>query len=309
MHLPSSGCSDMFGYVLPPLNLLSEEERERFRRRYCGLCHTMGRRYGTLARWILNYDFTYLSVFLSDGDESACGCGRCPASPFKRRCFDKSDGALELAADESVILAWWQIQDGIQDHGFWRGLKYRIPALALRGAYRRAADARPEFDRHTRGQLQQLAELEREQCASIDAAADTFAELLAFAADFVKEENRRRILRQMLYHLGRWVYLIDAADDLKKDQKSGSYNPLALHYPLQNGALSAESRREFELTLDHSIHMIAAAYELWDFGVWSEILEKTFYTGLFQVGRAVLDGGFHPEFWGKNYRQQRKLHE
>lgn len=299
----------MFGYVLPPLNLLSEEEKERFRKHYCGLCHTMAQRYGFLSRWILNYDFTYLAIFLSDGKESTCGCKRCPASPFHRRSFDCTDGAMELAADESVILAWWQMQDGIQDHGFWKGLKYRFFVKLLHSAYQKAAALRPAFDRHTRRQLQQLGALETEQCPSIDAAADTFAELLAFAADSVENEIYQRVLRQMLYHLGRWVYLIDAADDLQKDLKSGSYNPLALHYSLQGGSLTADSRREFELTLDHSVHMIASAYELWDFGVWSEILEKTIYTGLFQVGKTVLNGSFHPGFFGKNYRQQRKLHE
>lgn len=292
----------MFGYVLPPLGVLSEGETERFRRHYCGLCHTMGRRYGFLSRWILNYDFTYLSIFLSNGEESCCGCARCPASPLKRRSFDCADGAMELAADESVILAWWQMQDGIQDHGLWKGLKYRIFSLLLHSAYRKAARLRPEFDRHTRLQLQRLDRLEREQCSSIDAAADTFAELLAFAANSVKDPVYQRILRQMLYHLGRWIYLVDAADDLKKDLRDGNYNPLALHYSLQNGALSADSRREFALTLDHSVHAIASAYELWNFGVWSEILEKTIYTGLFQVGKAVLDGSFHPGFLGKKYR-------
>lgn len=299
----------MFGYVLPPLGILSEEETERFRRHYCGLCHTMGQRYGFLSRWILNYDFTYLAIFLSDGKTRGCGCARCPASPFKRRDFDCADSAMELAADESVILAWWQMQDGIRDHGFWKGLKYRFFSRLLRGAYRKAAALRPEFDRHIRLRLEKLDALEKEHCPSIDAAADTFAELLAFAADSVENEIHQRILRQMLYHLGRWIYLIDAADDLKKDLKSGDYNPLALHYSVRDDALSAESRREFELTLDHSVHAIAAAYELWDFGVWSEILEKTIYTGLFQVGKTVLDGNFHPGFLGKKYKRQRKLHE
>ena len=41
------------------------------------------------------------------------------------------------------------------------------------------------------------------------------------AAEGVEEPVRRRVLEQILYHLGRWVYLIDAADDLKKDAESG----------------------------------------------------------------------------------------
>ena len=66
----------------------------------------------------------------------------------------------------------------------------------------------------------------------MDQAADTFAQLLAAAAAGVEDPVRRRVLEQMLYHLGRWVYLIDAADDLQKDAVSGNYNPVALRYGL-----------------------------------------------------------------------------
>ena len=96
----------------------------------------------------------------------------------------------------------------------------------------------------------------------------------------------------MLYHLGRWVYLVDAADDLREDARSGNYNPVALRFGLTDGAWTPEARTEFAATLDHSIHMVATAFELWDFGVWRTLLEHTIYTALFQVGRAVLDGTF-----------------
>ena len=100
-------------------------------------------------------------------------------------------------------------------------------------------------------------------------------------------------MEQLLYHLGRWIYLIDGADDLKKDAESGNYNPIALRYGLTDGTWTPESRRDFATTLDHSIHQMAAAFELWDFGVWTPVLQSTFYGGLFQVGKAVLDGSFH----------------
>ena len=86
--------------------------------------------------------------------------------------------------------------------------------------------------------------------------------------------------------------MIDAADDLDEDRTNGSYNPLLYRYGLQAGRLEGEDRRAFAATLDQSIRMIEAAFELWDFGCWHALLESTFYAGLFQVGRAVLDGTF-----------------
>ena len=113
----------MFGYVRPSVRDLPEEELDRFRAMYCGLCHTLSRRYGQAARFILNYDFTYLAILLSDGTAGAQGAGRCYTSPIKTRPFLEPTAAMELAADESVILAYWQLRDGVADHGFWGGLK------------------------------------------------------------------------------------------------------------------------------------------------------------------------------------------
>ena len=282
----------MFGYVRLPQDL-PEEERNRFGRAYCGLCHTLGTRYGPAARFILNYDFTFLAILLSEKEEGPIHHGRCAAHPVHGRDRLESSPALDLAADESVILAYWQARDGVEDHDWLHGLKYRAVSAVLEPAYRKAAALRPDFDESTRRQLRLLAELEGEHCPSIDRAADTFAILLRGAAQSVDEPVRRRVLEQIFYHLGRWVYLVDAADDLKKDAASGNYNPVALRYGRLEGVWTEESRTGFAATLDHSIHMMATAFELWDFGVWTPVLKSTLYTGLFRVGKAVLDGTFH----------------
>lgn len=282
----------MFGYVRPPLKLLPQEEQDRFRRIYCGLCHELSRRYGIRSRFLLNFDFTFLAILLSEGEESCQLCGRCPAHPARRQPYDGSSPALELAADESVILAYWQLRDGAQDHKGAKGAAYRMLSGAIAGPYRKAAERRPGFDAHTREQLSSLTGLEKNQCDSMDQAADAFASLLAGAAGEVGDPVRRRVLEQMLYHLGRWIYLVDAADDLREDAASGNYNPVALRYGLTNGMWTPEARRDFGATLDHSIHMIATAFELWDFGVWQPLLESTIYDGFFAVGKAVLDGTY-----------------
>lgn len=283
----------MFGYVRPPLEILPQEEADRFRRAYCGLCHTLGERYGPAARMILNYDFTYLAILLSDPEEAAPCRRRCVSSPVRLRAYQPATAALELAADESVILAYWQLRDGVEDHAWASGLKYRAGARLLESAYKRAAALRPEFDQAVRRQLQLLSALEQAKDPSMDRAADSFAVLLSSAAEELTDPIRKRIMEQILYHLGRWIYLIDGADDLKKDAESGNYNPVALRYGLTDGTWTPESRRDFATTLDHSIHQMAAAFELWDFGVWTPVLQSTFYGGLFQVGKAVLDGSFH----------------
>lgn len=283
----------MFGYIRPPQERLSQASQDRFRRIYCGLCHTLGRRYGILSRFILNYDFTYLAILLSAGEEPPACEARCLASPFRKQCHYAAGAALDLAADESIILTYWQLMDGAVDHGLLKGTAYRLAAVLLSPAYRKAARFRPGFDAVVRERLQMLAQLEMAGCDSLDAPADAFAQILAAAAEEAGDPVQRRVLYQLLYHLGRWVYLIDAADDLKKDTASGNYNPIALRYRITDGIMPPDVRRQFAVTLDHSIHMIATAYELWDFGSWEEILSTTIYEGLFSVGKAVLNGEFH----------------
>lgn len=299
----------MFGYVRPPVQDLSQEEVDRFQRMYCGLCHTLGNRYGVAARFILNYDFTYLAILLSEREESAVYSKRCIVHPLSPRHFWEESSAMELAADESVILAYWQLRDGVEDHDWLHGLKYRSLSAVLEPAYRKAAAIRPNFDETVRRQLKLLGELETENCPSIDRAADAFAVLLSSAAQEVDDPIRQRVLEQILYHLGRWVYLVDAADDMKKDAEEGNYNPVALRFGLQNGVWTPEKRQEFAVTLDHSIHMIATAFELWDFGVWRPILETTFYTGLFRVGKSVLDGTFRAMPRGEDRKKRKNVEE
>ena len=283
----------MFGYIRPAAPRLTERETGLFRAAYCGLCHTLARRYGFLARFLLNFDFTFLAILLSGGEEPACAQKRCIARPCRGCRVMTGTAALDAAADRSVILTWWQIRDGIADHGFFSGLRYRLAALLLRGAYRKARRADPAFDEQVSRHLADLARVEREKTASLDAAADPFASLMADMAECEPDDTRRRILRQLFYHLGRWIYLIDAADDLADDARSGNYNPLRFRYGTEGETLTDEQKSALAQTLDDSVRRMAGAYALCDYGVWTPILDSIFYESFYAIGKAVLDGTYH----------------
>lgn len=282
---------------------LTEADRETFRGAYCGLCHTLGRRYGLAGRMILNYDLTFLAMVLSRGTGETCD-RRCAVHPFRKRRCAAGDPAFDTAADMSVILTWWQLRDGVADHGFWGGWKYRFLSLLLHRAYQKAKARQPELDKRIQTNLDKLSALEREKCAIPDEAADTFALLLRDMAALSPPGIKRRVLEEMLYHLGRWIYLVDALDDLKEDSRSGSYNPLLQRYGTRDGALRPEDRERVAATLDASIRTMAAAFELADFGCWRRIIESVVYEGLYAVGNAVLNGTFQK--YTRNRKSQRK---
>lgn len=293
----------MFGYVRISPDKLNGEEKELYQSCYCGLCHTLGKRYGAAARMILNYDLVFLAMLLSGSETPDCRKRRCALHPVHPRCACEPSAALESAADMSVLLTWWQLRDGVADHGFWGGLKYRVFSVFLRGAYKKARKNRPEADRSIRMHLDKLSALEREKCAVPDEAADAFALLLRDAAAMQPEGAKRRVLEEMLYHLGRWIYLVDALDDLKEDSESGSYNPLLLRYKAENGELKPEDKARVAASLDASVRTMAAAFELADFGCWTGIIESVVYEGLYAVGGAVLQGTYQKS---KRYTERQR---
>lgn len=292
----------MFGYVRPVLNQLSEEQRSDYQSVYCGLCHAMGRRHGWLSRLTLNYDFTFLAILLSAaaGEESGV-CLRCPAHPFKkpRQCL--RGVRLDVAADESMILTWHKLSDDVADHGLVTGLPYRFLRRLFTRPYRRAARARPAFDRRVREKLDKLARLERERSPALDRVADSFASILAAAAeDCCADPAVRRTMEQMLYQLGRWVYLMDAWDDLEEDRKKGRYNALDARFQGQ----AKKQRAYVETTVTHSARLAGSAANLLELGRWTPIVDNVMYSGLPAVQSAVLDGR-----WKELRQKGRRTHE
>lgn len=277
----------MFGYVRPVREELKCRDFDLYKATYCGLCGAMRRRYGWLAPMFLNYDFTFLALLLSEPEERFAPCrGRCHANPLLKKPMCQPSEALDTAADESVVLTWWQLRDKARDGGLWKGLPARTLALLLKPAYRKAARRRPEFDRCVRESLEKLSALEAERCSSMDRAADTFAVLLQGAAPASGEAARDRALQQLLYHLGRWIYLIDAQDDLEEDRASGNYNAVAARFGPEG---DDEAMRR---TLDHSLNLMGSAAQLADFGCRWPVIENILYLGLPLVQQAVFDGSW-----------------
>ncbi len=277
----------MFGYVRPVLDRLEETERELYQSAYCGLCHTMGRRHGWPARFTLNYDFAFLTVLMygEAGNDNTL-CARCPAHPLRapRQCL--CGPSMEAAADESVILTWYKFTDDVEDRGFWRGLPYRVVRRLFRRPYRRAAAARPDFDHRVRDGMERLKALERARSPQLDRVADTFASILAAAGRTGENGPRDRALEQLLYHVGRWIYLVDAWDDLDEDLKKGRYNPLDARFQ----GRAREERDYVETTITHSARLAASAANLIDFGPWGVLVDNVLYSGLPAVQSAVMDG-------------------
>ncbi len=282
----------MFGFVRPLVPELKVRELERFRAAYCGLCHELGREYGLAGQAILNYDFVFLAMLLW-GEREDCGyeMRRCVPGFCRKRCVCRSCAPLTTAAGYSVILAYWKARDSATDARGLGKLPGKALAALMRRAYKRAGERHPGFDASVRERLGELSKLEAENSQSLDKTADRFASLLASASG-AAEESSRRALEQVLYHVGRIIYIADAVYDLGDDRKSGSYNPVASRYSLDSDRLSDEQKEELLETLMGSARLAAAAFDLMPRSYWTPVTENILYLGIPDMIRAVLDGTY-----------------
>ena len=217
----AKGDRRMFGYVMANQSSLSEEAKERYRAAYCGLCHTLGRTHGSLSRLTLNYDLTFLAIFLAALDEEDVRSfwGRCGLHPLKKRKY-LSCPALDYAADMNIALSYYNLLDNWRDDHSYVS---RAEAALLRRECRRVEEAYP------RQSLRRLAEMEKNNELNPDLPASCFGRLMAEI--FVRQEDERaQTLRRFGFFLGKYIYLLDAVLDLKKDIKQEKYNPL-IAYP------------------------------------------------------------------------------
>jgi hypothetical protein len=278
----------MFGYVRPRIDRLAAEELDAYRAAYCGLCRALGKEYGFPARFLVNYDMTFLyllraSVF-TPPEPRQCWC---PARVCgKKPCIPDPEGYRPVAAC-TVLLCVEKLRDDVRDKGFFRSLPARLLTLVYRRAWRKACGALPAFAALTRTQLSRLGELEQAQSPSIDAVADTFARIVAGCAADLEDPALRRPMEQLLYQTGRFLYLADALDDLREDCEDDAYNPLRFRFAPKEGELEPEILEYLTQLTDASVNLAGAALALLPLCAYGALLENIVYLGLPAVFAAV----------------------
>lgn len=219
----------MFGYVRSHAPQLRLCEWECYRAYYCGLCKTMGKCTGQCSRLSLSYDFVFLAAVRCSlaGEKPETKKFRCLLHPFRRRLMVKRSPQLSYCADASALLLAAKIDDDLRDERGFRRLRAFFRRLFFHGAIRRAKKRHPDLYKTINANLARLHELEADEAlASADAPAEIFGELLAGIFGAGLEGDKARIGAAIGNAVGRWIYLADAADDLKEDAKKKRYNPL-----------------------------------------------------------------------------------
>lgn len=213
----------MFGYVTAHEPELKVKEFHKYKGYYCGLCQQLKKSYGHLGQLTLTYDMTFLIIILTSlyEKEPDVTRGICKVHPLKNQLFLNNE-FTEYAADMNLILAYYHLVDDWEDEHKASAL---IGSKALKRRVKKAIQKYPRQCRVIREELQNLSIYEKNESIMIDEPAGCFGRLMAEIFIY-KEDHWEERLRRMGFYLGKYIYIMDAYDDLDKDLKEGSYNPL-----------------------------------------------------------------------------------
>lgn len=288
----------MLGYVQIYKPDLKVREYEVYCGYYCGICKYIGKSYGQLPRMSLSYDAAFLAVLLDSvidkPDEPVQE--HCVAHHIKKRTVIRNE-SIEYAGDLMLILAWYKLLDDANDEG---KTSAKAAALLLRSIYKKLEAKHPSLCKGISENLSKLSALEEGKCASLDEAAEAFAKIMEVMFREGATETCE-LFGQIGYHMGKWIYLIDAMDDIEENVESGAYNPLIYRFDFRgcvsgDEALAGETIAEFkarihdrvEFNLFHYLAVMNEKIQQLDIKKNKGIIENVIYFGMNRKTEEIL---------------------
>lgn len=290
------GDMDLFGYIkVDSANLLGKEY-EAYKGIYCTLCKQLGKEYSVFARFILSYDCTFYAMLGLDlCQEPPCFKeGICRFNPFKKCHYaDTKTKAFSLAAALSVISAYYKLKDNLLDSPWYKRIIYRLVQPFFASWRKKAAKKYPEIDISVSKMMEEQLKAENDPDCVLDRAAQPTADMLGEMCALLTEEiplrnnldqnTTKRVFQTLGYYMGRWIYLIDAADDYEKDIKHHNFNP----FLLPNTDDSVENIRG---NLNHALSEALLSYGLYEKGRYDSIINNVLCVSCVNIQNKILSG-------------------
>ncbi len=210
----------MFGYVVIDKPNILIKDYQTYRSYYCGLCKAIGRRYGTAMRFTLNYDIVLLALLgynYEDAEPIFCE-EHCITHPISKVPSIKDSDILGRVADINIILGYFKASDDVTDEN-----RHRVWKAVLKPAFKKAAKRMPDLTKKVQEGYNRIRESEK---AKKNAACigELFGQIMMACGESLTKKADAP-LKKLLFYVGKWVYLIDATDDAKRDFSKGCYNP------------------------------------------------------------------------------------
>ena len=273
----------MFGYVKINKMDLTFREYEHYRGYYCGLCKCLKNNHGEISRLSLNYDITFLVLILTSvyRPKSNIIEEGCITNPFKKKKKIINE-ITEYAASMNVLLAYYKLEDNLKDDN---KLKDKVAYTMYKGILKSAYEKYPKKAEFIKEQLEILYNLEKAKNTNIDLVSNTFGNLMSEIFAYKQDENESE-LRRIGFNIGKYIYLLDAYEDLDKDYKNGSYNPFIDYI---------DKKEELKLRVDKlismSLGMVGKGIDNLNLKMNTSIIENIVYSGVYLRYQNILEEG------------------
>lgn len=261
----------MFGYIVVNKPELKIKDFDTYCGFYCGLCQSLHQCHGRLGQISLNYDLTFLAILLSGlyEPENNNRRIRCFMHPLhKRTVID--DPYMEYASDMTILLTYLKCEDDWKDdHAHTRHMYQKM----LKSKFHKVKEKYPEKTARIVKALEDIHACEEQQDMNLDRVSSLFGivmgEILCYRNDEWKDT-----LYQMGDYLGRFIYILDAYDDIEEDIKNNQYNPFKEDYKKDNFEKRAKD------ILELMIATSSEAFEVLPIFKYRDILRNILYSGI-----------------------------
>ena len=270
----------MFGYIIPDKPNMRIKDFALYRAYYCGLCKSIKKRNGNLLRLGLNYDIVLLSLVLHNIMECEPNIvdAKCFINPIKKHKEVAIDSINESVVDVNTLMAYYKSTDDYIDGTKFKGF---LGKLLYNRNYKKAKKALPNLDASLKSNYEVLREMEKSKAEGIDIYADTFGKIMRDMGEEICKSNYSEDAASFMYQIGRWIYFIDAIDDMRKDFEKGNFNPFLNRYKdMTPETVYNEKKQELEALLMDTENEIIKAYDKMKINVSEAPLSNIIYMGL-----------------------------
>lgn len=279
----------MFGYVVPDKMNMFMKDYYGYRAFYCGLCKSIGKRCSQLMRINTTYDMTFLNILAHavTDVEIEMKMGKCVLNMVQKKLIAQNDKLTEKIVDIGTILAHYKCVDDILDD---KSLSKRfIDKAVIKRHYKKARKNYPELDKYISDKYLELAEAEKAKCSSIDRISHHFGEIMVRIGQTVFEDKYTPKLSNLLYNLGKWVYLADAIDDIDEDFKKKKYNVFLIDYEYKDKATFLEEKKDtLEFVMMSCYNTICNDFDKIEVKKYEGILTNILWYGMLNSTKELL---------------------
>ena len=281
----------MFGYIRTDVPELRVRENEYYRAVYCGLCRAQGKCTGQCSRMTLSYDVAFLALLrlAIEGKPCTVKQGRCIAHPFKKRSYVDYCAPLEYCAYAAAILTYGKTLDDLTDERGIKKLRARMTMPMARKMRRKALKRNyADLDQKVSEGLKKLSEIEKSNVKSVDVPADAFGEILAEIMSYGLDGTDKTIMYNIGKHVGRWIYIVDAADDVSDDIKKQRYNAFISLY---GGEIPSDELQSIDNSLRLELLAAEPMFDLIEYGELANIegiVNNIIYSGMPKAAQQAL---------------------